>query len=325
MYIKVLMNEVLDKLFEGHPELLDLSMNKSKEVVWKTVRALLLEQGELPKNARKSFFEYLEQLNAANQSIVAEITKSVKPKYDQIKSFRVHQNYQIDLFMLNEGMFGSKVKGFLTAIDVHSRFVWILPFVRKTGAAIAEVLELLFDDLDALPETVTTDEGSEFISKEVQALLRERNVKHIIQAVPSSITIEKHHVVLCERFHRELRKYILDIKLRHKGDILGHIQRYIDLYNNSLHSGINDIPSRVLSSGVRRGGDTARSKSREDVPMIPIGTVVRTQAFTTNKLHKKTIKWSVGTYTVTGHEGRYHILDNDDSVTYLARELKHTM
>ena len=78
-------------------------------------------------------------------------------------------------------------KMFLTVVDVHSKWRGALPMSTSTSEATIEKLRIAFST-HGLPEMVVTDNGSNFVSKELEAFLKQNGIRHIKTApyYPSS-------------------------------------------------------------------------------------------------------------------------------------------
>ena len=67
----------------------------------------------------------------------------------------------------------------LFAIDVLSRYLWVIPLKNKSGPETADGIERLFQKINdpqsrhTLPLVIYVDKGSEFYNKDVKALLKQ--------------------------------------------------------------------------------------------------------------------------------------------------------
>ena len=84
------------------------------------------------------------------------------------------------------------IKYLLTVIDIFSKFVWIIPFKRKTGQEAAKAFSRILKE--RRPSKVWVDKGREFYNKDVQKL-----VEHY-----STENEEKSCVI--ERFNRTIKE-----------------------------------------------------------------------------------------------------------------------
>ena len=125
----------------------------------------------------------------------------------------------------------------LTVIDCFSKHAWAVPIKRKTGSEITQAFKKIFRD--RCPQKLHTDRGSEFISKETQALLKSKNVHWF-----ATENLTKAQIV--ERFNRTLKdrmyKYFTANKTR---QWLTALPKLIDNYNTSHHSSIKMTPVKA--------------------------------------------------------------------------------
>jgi len=291
--------------------------SRTPQTVWQTIK----NRPEILKKypvKRKDIFEYIKnnKTNASRSaSVQRELTKVVKPVYDQTWSRKPYDNFQADLFFLDRKYWvrNKNTKILLTCIDVHSRFVWVVGLTAKTAAKIVDAFTYLFDDMNAFPKQLITDEGSEFTSKKIQDLFEQRNVEHFVQAIPSDFQKEKNHVPIIERFHRDLRAMILRLTQTDL-NFIDRLQKEIDVRNNSYHSGVKGIPADILK------GKSAPKQEQTELPKLPIGTKVRLMNFKTG-FEKSTQRWSTSVYTISGYDGVKYELEGDNDRVYFRREL----
>ncbi|KAF0096631.1 MAG: putative uncharacterized transposon-derived protein F54H12.3-like, partial [bacterium] len=156
----------------------------------------------------------------------------------------IDYQWQADLADLDElQKANDQSRYLLTVIDVFSRYAWVVPVARKTGAAVRDALREVFRVAGTRrPKHLHTDKGKEFFNREVAALLRAENVHHF-----ASESDQK--AALVERFNRTL-------KLRMAHYLTGaNTMRYIDVlpkllsgYNASRHRSIGMAPKDVTKA-----------------------------------------------------------------------------
>ena len=119
------------------------------------------------------------------------------------------------------------VKYLLSAIDIFSKYGWMIPLKNKTGTEVAGALRKVFKERK--PEKIWVDKGKEFYNKHVQQLVE----------LYSTENVEKWSVV--ERWNRTMKekmfKYFSANSTRKYTDIL---DEFVNRYNNlcvrsSLH------------------------------------------------------------------------------------------
>jgi len=120
----------------------------------------------------------------------------------------------------------------LTAIDIFSKYGWMIPLKNKTEAEVAGALQKVFKERK--PEKLWVDEGKAFYNKHVQQLVD----------LYSTENEEKSSVV--ERWNRTMKdkmfKYFTANSTRKYIDIL---DEFVNSYNNTVHSSIKIIPTEA--------------------------------------------------------------------------------
>ena len=120
------------------------------------------------------------------------LTKRVKkPRiFNMTYSSRLRQNLQVDVFFMQE--FKKENDNFmhiLVGVDVWSRFMWVCPLRNTSAVEGVRGVEHIFSRMGQLPENLTADKGSEFVSKKFRSYLKSRNVTlhHIVEPNPRKL------------------------------------------------------------------------------------------------------------------------------------------
>ena len=121
------------------------------------------------------------------------------------------------------------IKYLLTVIYIFSKFVWIVPFKRKTGQEVANAFSRILKECRS--SKMWVDRGREFYNKDVQKLVE----------LYSTENEEKSCMI--ERFNRTIKekmfKYFSANNTRKYVDVLDLL---VDQYNNTIHSSIKMTP-----------------------------------------------------------------------------------
>ena len=130
----------------------------------------------------------------------------------------------------------------LTMIDCFSKFAWVEPLLNKSGAEILKALKRVLKRSGRAPRRLQTDKGSEFVNKQVQRFLKERNVEFFT-------TNSEMKAAIVERFNRTLKtkmwKYFTANSTNGYIDVL---QSLVGGYNQSRHRSIGMRPADVRES-----------------------------------------------------------------------------
>ena len=157
--------------------------------------------------------------------------------------------------------FNKGYKFLLTCIDVFSKFSWVVLLKNKTGESLVNGFQIILDT-GRSPKKLQTDKGTEFLNRNFQSFLKEKNI-HFFN------TNSELKASAVERFNRTLKtrmwKYFTAKNTCVYIDIL---QDVVQGYDNSYHRSIGQTPSSVslLNMGqVRRRlyGNSWKKPKRE--------------------------------------------------------------
>ena len=197
----------------------------------------------------------------------------------------INDVYQMDLVDMQKfAEFNDGVKYILTVIDCFSRYAFAVPLKSKKPKEIMEAMTTAFKEY-GIPLKIFTDKGTEFLNKDVEAFLKELNIRQWYSNYPGK-------AVMAERFNRTLKERLWV----HMTDQNNY--RYIDVlddvvkeYNASEHSSTGYAPKDVTHSHVdlvlgRRSGDPIGKP-----PQFKVGDTVRvsTSKLTFEKGTRRTI------------------------------------
>lgn len=166
--------------------------------------------------------------------------KAIKSfKRNKVFSQGIDYIWQIDLVDLSKFAKHNKWnKYLLTCIDVFSKFAWVKPLKDKTGRSVASALLEIFSK-GRIPKKIHTDEGKEFLNKNVKKILDENDIKlYIVNSELKASVIERFNRTYKERMfryftHSNHEKYI---------NVLDDLT---ESYNNTYHRSIKTRPSNV--------------------------------------------------------------------------------
>ena len=152
---------------------------------------------------------------------------------------------QLDLVdMSNLATSNKNYKYLLVAIDVYSRLGFVVPMKNKTSTSVnAALIEIL--DLTE-PNSITTDQGSEFINSDCKKLLTNRGIDITYVPVGSHLalgTIDLYVRTLREKINKYMEMYNTTTYI----DILPKI---VENENLAYHSGIKKAPAEVKDDDI---------------------------------------------------------------------------
>jgi len=182
----------------------------------------------------------------------------------------------------------------LMVIDVFSKYGWAVPLKTKTGVAVTEALETIFND--HTPKKLWVDEGKEFYNQTLEPVLK----KHDIQ-IYSTHNDEKCPVV--ERWNRTIKtqlwKYFTANGTYTYTDIL---QALINKYNTTVNRATKFTPTDARKpqncDKVFKNLYFKKVKENNTTPIFKVGDEVRITR--KKKLFEKgyTANWTNKFYTV---------------------------
>ena len=131
----------------------------------------------------------------------------------------------------------------LVVIDILSKFSWIEPIRNKTSNSVSTAFERILTQCEGQhPMLFQTGKGKEFLGKEMQQVLKKNSIYYVVVRNPDI----KAAVVVRFREFRTLKgrlwRYFTHTNTHRYIDIL---QKIVDAYNNSWHSGIKMVPAKV--------------------------------------------------------------------------------
>ena len=139
-----------------------------------------------------------------------------------------------------DAKFNDGYRYLLVCIDVFSKYAWVIPLKNKTGPSLVDALKKILSSRRK-PEKIFTDQGTEFLTRHVQAFMNEENI-HLYN------TYNETKASIVERLIRTLKirmwRYFTAEKTMRYIDELPDIMYF---YNHSVHRIIKTEPSLVTS------------------------------------------------------------------------------
>ena len=89
----------------------------------------------------------------------------------------IDQQWQMDLAdMQSMQKFNDGYRYLLVCIDVFSKYAWVIPLKDKTGPTLVKAFKVILTS-GRKPETIMTDQGTEFLNKHFRALMKEEDIE----------------------------------------------------------------------------------------------------------------------------------------------------
>ena len=128
--------------------------------------------------------------------------------------------------------FNRGFKYLLAAIDVFSKYGWLIPLKDKTGKSVASVIKTIFEERQ--PEKMWVDKGKEFYNKDVKDLIE----------LYSTENEEKSSVV--ERWIKTMKEKMWKYFTANSTNVyINVLPDLVKEYNNTRHSSIKMMPVKA--------------------------------------------------------------------------------
>ena len=126
---------------------------------------------------------------------------------------------------------------FLIVDDAHSKWIEAFPMSTSTSEATIEKLRIAFST-HGLPEMVVTDNGSNFVSKEFEAFLKQNGIRHIKTAPyhPSSNGLAERAVQTFKEGMKKLKD----------GSLETRVSRFLSRYRITPQTSAGVSPAELL-------------------------------------------------------------------------------
>ena len=177
---------------------------------------------------------------------------------------------------------GIGIRYLLCAIDLFSKYAWVVPLKDKTGVRIVNAFQKILDSSKRKPNKIWVDQGSGFYNNLSKTFLKENNIE-----MYSTCNEEKSAVA--ERFIKTLKnkifKHMTAVSKNVYFDVLDDI---VDNYNNTFHRIIGMKPIDVkFDSYTEYNVD-----SDEKDPKFEVGDHVRISKYKNIFAKRYTPNWS---------------------------------
>ena len=165
-------------------------------------------------------------------------------------------------------LLSKKIKGIrylLCAVDLFSRYAFVIPLKSKTGSAVVDAFEKILNKTGRKPNKIWVGQGKEFYNKDMKRWLVDRGIDIYS-------TYNEGKSVIDERFIRTLKiklyKYMTAISSDVYYDALDDI---VDKYNKTYHNNIKKKPIDVMNNDY----EGYVYEFDEEKPLFKVGDKVR--------------------------------------------------
>jgi transposase InsO family protein len=152
----------------------------------------------------------------------------------------------------------------MVVLDLYTKYIELFPMRQRTGKNVVRALDVLFDRWGA-PKSVLTDNGTEYINKEVKAFLEARGVEHLTTPLnhPQGNPVE--------RVNRTIKPMIAAFVNDNHNEWDEHLTKIQFAYNTVPHTGSRVSPfylnhgREAVFKNIRKPGDDTLQTFDESV------------------------------------------------------------
>jgi len=285
------------------------------------MEALLSKLYHDPKTGFVGAQALYEKANELNHRITLKFVKQWYSKQIDIQRYK-EQKRQFDDFKIastNPNSWQADLtfwdnKIVLTAININSRIGYASLLPNKQATTVLTAIKTFVKTHKV--DIITTDNGSEFINKQVQAYFKSIGITHYNNEVGDHSTMGK-----IERFNRTLKSRLIKIGNALTAKLLSDV---IMNYNSTKHRSINMTPNeargQVIESELEYNNENISKLENE----LEIGSSVLYR-LKKKQFGKEDVRWSKTVYSIVGIDGyRVQIRSKNNHTLYKsANDLKN--
>ena len=180
------------------------------------------------------------------------------------------------------------IKYLLCAIDIFSKYVWVVPLKDKKGTSIVNAFQKIISE-GRKPNKIWVDQGSEFYNNSFKDFLKINNIEIYS-------TYNEGKSVVTERFIRTLKNKIFKhMTAISKNVYFGVLRDSVNKYNNTVHITIKMKPIDVTSDSYAEYNEDFNKKD----PKFKVGDNVRISKYKNIFAKGYTPNWSEEIFVVT--------------------------
>ena len=274
---------------------------------------------------KKSMGSGINTAKPSSSILADELHKPVIKKFNKRKVYSQFKDniWGVDLADMqslsrkNEG-----IKYLLCAIDLYSKYVFVIPLKDKKGISIVNAFDKIIKQSNRKPNKIWVDQGSEFYKNNLKKWLSDNNI--IMYS-----TYNEGKSVVAERFIGRLKnKLCIHMTVTGKNVYYDVLDDVVSKYNNTKHSTIKMKPKDVKNDNKRVYIDEHNEKRSR----FKVGDRVRISKFKNIFVKGYTPNWSKKIFIVNKINDAvpytYNIKDlNDEEIigSFYDRELQKSI
>ena len=241
----------------------------------------------------------LERTKEVNKILAEELHKPIIKKFNKGKVYSQFKDniWGVDLAGMQSLSRKNKgIKYLLCAIDLYSKYAFVIPLKDKKGISIVNVFNKIIKQYNKKPNKIWVDQGGEFYNHNFKKWLSDNDI--IMYS-----TYNEGKSVVAERFIRTLKdKLYKHMTATGKNVYYDVLDDIVNEYNNTKHDTIKMKPKDV--------GDNKRvyiDEYNEKDSRFKVGDRVRISKFKNIFAKGYTPNWSKEIFIVDKINVQYHI------------------
>ncbi len=233
-----------------------------RDRLYKMVQEVFKDKPDLLEHyTRRALFDFISNQEVYQKLVKPKSHSSIRP----IISLKPFSILQIDLFDMQRFPSNGYVY-VLNCLDIASRYCWCIPLKKKELKNVEDALVQLFAKVGKSPTVISKDGGGEF--KFSNEWLARNGIKTQLTGAPHRPESQG----LVERNNSIIKKGIFAYFLTSgKRNWTAVLQKIVDFYNNSEHSGLKSTPAKAWGNEdiIAEANSKRRQKFTQNNPAQP--------------------------------------------------------
>ncbi|CAG2242138.1 unnamed protein product [Mytilus edulis] len=171
------------------------------------------------------------------------LQKPVRRRFQRARVVVSGPKEQLDIDLADMQSLSTKNDGIrylLVAVDVFTRFAWVMPLKDKTGKEVEKALSIILNEVS--PKKIRSDAGTEFKNKWISKLLNDKNIYH-------HVTLNEVKANYVERLNKTLKTMIYRYLAKHKSNrYIDSLQDLVKSYNATPHRSLDNIAPKDVNA-----------------------------------------------------------------------------
>jgi transposase InsO family protein len=247
------------------------------------------------KISRRQVMQYLQ--SQETHQLYAPAMRTVDIRSTVLKE--PHSQIGIDLIDMSKNEYNG-YKWILTGYDLFSKMSYAVPLKNKETESVTSAMKKLIETEIHHVDSIRSDNGSEFISKEFKNMLEKKNIKQVL-SLPSKPQSNGG----IERLNKTLKRYLkTQMYMNDTNDWVQFVPVFTHVYNSTSHDVTGQDPNKLneetdkkkLKNIKEKIVERVSTKNNSDEQKFDIGDNVRRKLDDDEKTDGQ--NWSRNVYTI---------------------------